>query len=161
MKKTSKLVEIIKETVREVVREELRAVLGKKPLTKENIKHGMSLVDIQNSPTNPYEQGTKPPKRKDFTFSSDPAINKILNETANSQRDEEWKTMGNKEFNRADARSGLASMMGYGDTVAQTGKPSIEQMMPNDRKHVSVDSKLADVLTRDYSELVKKMNEKK
>ena len=69
--------------------------------------------------------------------------------------------MGNKEFNRADARSGLASMMGYGDTVAQTGKPSIEQMMPNDRKHVSVDSKMADVLTRDYSELVKKMNEKK
>ena len=44
MKKTSKLVEIIKETVREVVREELQAVLGKKPLTKENIEHGMSLV---------------------------------------------------------------------------------------------------------------------
>jgi len=121
----------------------------------------MSLVDIQNSPKNPHEQGTQPAKREDFTFTSDPAINKILNETANSQQDEEWKTMGNKEFNREDARSGLASMMGYGDIPAQTGKPSIEQMLPSDRKHVDVGSKMADVLTRDYSTLVKKMNEKK
>ena len=163
MKKTSKLVEIIKETVREVVREELQAALGKKPLTKENIEHGMSLVDIQNSPKNPHEQGTQPAKREDFTFTSDPAINKILNETANAQKDEEWKTMGNKEFNRDDAMGGLAGMMGYGDIAQGTppGKPSVEQMLPNDRKHVQLDSNMADVLTRDYSKLVKKMNEKK
>ncbi len=165
MKKTSKLVEIIKKAVREevrtVVREELKAALGKKSLTKENIEHGINLVDIQNSPKNPHEQGTQKPKKQDFTFSKDPVLNKILNETASEQ--EEWKTMGDKTFNRADAMSGLASKMGYGDVSKGTpaGKPSIEQMLPKDRKHADISNEMANVLTRDYSDLMKKIDEKK
>ena len=54
MKKTEKLLELI----RKVVREEVRAVIkeeltGQKQLTKEAIQHGMNLHDIANSPK-PY-----------------------------------------------------------------------------------------------------------
>jgi len=163
MKKTNKLVEIIKEAVREevrsVVREELKAALGKKSLTKEGISHGMNLVDIANAPENPHEQGTKREKKQDFTFSKDPVLNKILNETAAEKQEDEWKTMGNKTFNRTDAMSGLASKMGYGDMAK--GAPTAQQMIPKDRQHVEVDSNLEKVLTRDYTDLVKAMDRKK
>lgn len=161
MKKTNKLVEIIKEAVREevriVVREELKAALGKKSLTKEGISHGMKLVDIANTPENPHEQGTQKKEKKDFTFSKDPVLNKILNETAASK--DEWKTMGDKPFNRTDAMAGLASKMGYGD-VSQAA-PTIQQMIPKDRQHVEVDNNLEKALTRDYTDLVKAMDKKK
>tara|TARA_B100000287_G_scaffold111933_1_gene104308 strand:+ start:185 stop:676 length:492 start_codon:yes stop_codon:yes gene_type:complete len=159
MKKTNKLVEIIKNAVRDVVREELKEALSEKSLTKENIAHGINLVDLQNAPKNPHEQGTQRKKKQDFTFSKDPVLNKILNETA-AEKDE-WPTLGKKTYNREDARAGLASMMGYGDLSQTTGKPSVEQMLPNDRKHVQVSDDMAEVLTKDYSALMKKVEEKK
>ena len=40
------------------------------------------------------------------------------------------------------------------------GKPTAEQMLPNDRKHVQLDDGMKDILTRDYSQLMKKVDEK-
>ena len=162
MSTSKKLLEIIKKAVREevrtVVREELKEALGtKKELTPEHIKHGMSLAEMANSPKNPYEQGTtaKKKKRKTVEFTKDPVLNKILNETAN----EEWKTMGNKTF--SDGKAGMASMMGMqSPDQAFGGKPSIQQMLPNDRKHVAVSEDMAEILTKDYSALLKKVEEK-
>jgi hypothetical protein len=161
MSKSKKLLEIIKKAVREevrtAVREELREALGtKKELTQEHIKHGMSLTEMANSPKNPYEQGTTAKKkRKTVEFTKDPVLNKILNETAN----EEWKTMGNKTF--SDGKAGMASMMGMqSPDQAFGGKPSIQQMLPNDRKHVAVSEDMAEILTKDYSALLKKVEEK-
>ena len=56
---------------------------------------------------------------------------------------------------------GLAAMMGM-QTPDQMfgGKPSVQQMLPNDRKHVEVSDDMADILTRDYSQLMKKVDEK-
>ena len=158
MKKTNKLVDVIKEAVRAVVREELKEALGEKTLTKENIQHGINLVDLQDTPKNPHEQGTQAPKREDFTFSKDPVLNKILNETAAAK--DEWKTLGNKTYSREDAMSGLASKMGYGD-MQPGGKPTAQQMIPRDRQHVQVDSNLEKALTRDYRDLVKAFDKKK
>ena len=158
MKKTEKLLELI----RKVVREEVRAVIkeeltGQKQLTKEAIQHGMNLHDIANSPKNPYEQGTRKMKKKnDFQFTKDPVLNKVLNETANK---DDWPTMGGKPFE--GGREGLAAMMGMQSPEQMFGgKPSVEQMLPNDRKHVQVDDNMADILTRDYSQLMKKVDEK-
>ena len=39
------------------------------------------------------------------------------------------------------------------------GKPTVEQMLPNDRKHVQVSDDMAEILTKDYSELMKKVDE--
>jgi len=161
MTSSKKLLEIIKKAVREevrtVVREELAAVFSDKKLTSEHISHGLSLTELANTPKNPYEQGkaTSTKKRQSVEFTKDPVLNKILNETAN----EEWKTMGNKTF--TDGRSGMAAMMGL-NTPDQTfgAKPTIAQMLPNDRKHIQVSDEMADILTKDYSALLKKVDEK-
>ena len=51
MKKTEKLLELIRKVVREEVRSVIQEELGsKKKLTKEAIKHGMNLNDIVNAP---------------------------------------------------------------------------------------------------------------
>ena len=161
MTTSKKLLEIIKKAVREEVRtvlkEELAATFGNKKLSSEHIAHGLSLSELANTPKNPYEQGKVKPskKRKSVEFTKDPVLNKILNETAN----EEWKTMGNKTF--TDGRSGMASMMGLNSPDQMFGgKPTIEQMLPNDRKHVQVSDEMADILTKDYSALLKKVDEK-
>jgi|TARA_R110000822_G_scaffold43522_5_gene117420 hypothetical protein len=161
MSTSKKLLEIIKKAVREevrtVVREELKEALGtKKELTPEHIKHGMSLAEMANSPKNPYEQGTtaKKKKRKTVEFTKDPVLNKILNETAN----EEWKTMGGGTF--TNGKAGMASAMGLQSPEQMFGgKPTVEQMLPNDRKHVQVSDDMAEILTKDYSELMKKVDE--
>tara|TARA_R110000772_G_scaffold165362_2_gene276685 strand:+ start:55 stop:555 length:501 start_codon:yes stop_codon:yes gene_type:complete len=160
MTKSKKLLEIIKKAVREeirtVIKEELAAVLGENKLKIEHIDHGLNLTELAKTSKNPYEQGiTAKKKRKNVEFTKDPVLNKILNETA----DEEWKTMGNKTF--TDGRSGMASMMGMqSPDQAFGGKPTIEQMLPNDRKHVQVSDEMADILTKDYSALLKKVDEK-
>lgn len=169
MSKSKKLLEIIKKAVREevrtAVREELNEVLGtKKQLTSEHIAHGMSLTDMAGAPKNPYEQGVKQNKKKStqFEYTKDPVLNKVLNETANSK--ESWPTMGNKTFGGADGKAGLASMMGMQSPDQMFGgKPTVEQMLPSDRKHVEVSEDMADILTRDYSDLMKhpKMQGKK
>ena len=166
MSTSKKLLEIIKKAVREevrtAVREELKEALGtKKKLTSEHIAHGFNLTDMANAPKNPYEQGTRQNKTKktQFEYTKDPVLNKVLNETANSK--EEWPTMGGKTYSGADGRAGLAAMMGM-QTPDQMfgGKPSVQQMLPNDRKHVEVSDDMADILTRDYSQLMKKVDEK-
>ncbi len=167
MSKSKKLLEIIKKAVREevrtAVREELNEVLGtKKKLTSEHIAHGFNLADMASAPKNPYEQGTKTKKAKptQFEYTRDPVLNKILNETANSK--DEWPTMGNKTLSGADGRSGLASMMGMQSPEQMFGgKPTVEQMLPSDRKHVDVSDDVAELLTKDYSALMKKIDEKK
>ena len=67
--------------------------------------------------------------------------------------------MGDRSF--TDGKQGLAAMMGMQSPDQMFGqKPSAEQMLPNDRKHVQLDDNMKDVLTRDYSQLMKKVDEK-
>lgn len=156
MKKTEKLLELIRKVVREEVRAVIKEELGAKPkLTKEAIQHGLNLQDVLNSPKNPYEQGT-PRKKKNFDFTKDPVLNKVLNETAN----EDWPTMGNQAF--TDGRAGLASMMGIESPEQMFGgKPTAQQMLPKDRQHVNVSDDVANALTRDYSQLMKAIDKQK
>jgi len=165
MSTSKKLLEIIKKAVREevrtAVREELKEVLGtKEQLTSEHIKHGFNLTEMAKAPTNPYEQGTRQNKNKpsQFEYTRDPVLNKVLNETANSK--EEWPTMGGQAY--TNGQGGLASAMGMNSPEQMFGgKPTVEQMLPKDRKHVQVSDDVAEMLTKDYSALMKKIDEKK
>ena len=115
---------------------------------------------MASAPQNPYEQGNtdSTKKQKDFEFTRDPVLNKVLNETANAK--DEWKTMGGGAY--TDGKSGLASAMGMGSAEQMFGgKPSAQQMLPNDRKGVQLSDEMADVLTKDYSALMKAIDKKK
>tara|TARA_R110000744_G_scaffold221628_1_gene340617 strand:+ start:295 stop:717 length:423 start_codon:yes stop_codon:yes gene_type:complete len=136
--KKSDLVRII----REVVKREVRSALNEQFGAKKHIK--------QKSITK---------KESVEQFSSDPVLNEVLQQTAG-----EWATMGNRELNSTDAmagKAGLASMMGLESPEQAFGQPTIQQMLPTDRKHVDVNPELEHALTKDYSKLMKAIDKKK
>ena len=94
-------------------------------------------------------------------YSSNPALNEVLQETAT----EAWPTMGNKTLTSADApagKTGLAAVMGMESPDQMFGgKPTVSQMLPDNRKHVEVEPEIEKALTRDYSQLMKAMDKKK
>ena len=147
--KKSDLIKII----REAVRSEVRAVLkeefgGKKSSTNEEFTSMMSHAqDLYKKPN------------KNFT--KNPILNDVLNETAN----DDWPTMGGKTItaNAAPGGSGgLAAMMGMQSTEQVFGlKPTVQQMLPDDKKHVEVSKELETALTRDYSGLMKAIDNKR
>ena len=59
-------------------------------------------------------------------------------------------------------RAGLASMMGMESPDQMFGeKPSVQQMIPDDKKHVEIPDDISTALTRDYSQLMKAIDKKK
>ena len=99
-------------------------------------------------------------KTQKQNFTNDPILNDILNETANTTSD--WPTMGNKTLTSRDA---MVNSLGIGNPDqlfgGNNGKPTAQQMLPNDRKHVEIKPELEKALTRDYSSLMKAIDKKK
>ena len=140
--KKSDLVRVIREVVKREVRSALKEELGNRQPIKEKI--------------------TRKKKEKiTQTFSDNPLLNEVMQETATDT----WTSMGNREFNSTDAlagRAGLASMMGMESPDQVFGqKPTVSQMLPDDRKHVQIKPELEQALTRDYSQLMKAIDKKK
>jgi len=142
--------EVVKREVKSAIKEELKVLKeDKKPDTPKDfskmMEHASSLIDNK-------------PKQE---FTKDKKLNEALNQTATS----EWPTMGNKTFSANDApagKSGMAAMMGMqSPDQAFGGKPTINQMLPDDRKHVEIEPELEQALTRDYSSLMKAIDKKK
>ena len=136
--KKSDLIEVIRKVVRKEVKLALKEELNaSKP--SSNGEFGQMM-----------EHAEQLFEKKDYTDNS--ILNDVLNETANSK--EEWPTMGGKTL--TNGKAGLANIMGMGSPDQMFGgKPSVEQMIPQDRKHIQIDDNLAGVLTRDYSSLMK------
>ena len=151
--KKSDFVKIIREAVRAEMRAVLKEVSGNKKSTVNEFTNVMSHA----------EDLFKPKKKvKNQKFTDNAALNDVLNETANQ---EAWPTMGGKTItanSAAGGKSGLAAAMGLGSMdQAFGGKPSVQQMLPDDKKHVEVPEEVGKALTRDYSELMKAINKKK
>ena len=120
----------LKMAIREVVREEIR--LGLKEIIGE-----------MKQPT----QKKHKPKRKVVEkqdFSTNPIINDVLNETAQS---EEWKTMGGGKYD--SNKMGEVLGKSYGDMMS--GNPNTP---------VTVDGQQPDFLKKDYSKLMKTIDKK-
>ena len=70
--------------------------------------------------------------------------------------------MGNKTLTSRDA---MVNSLGIGNPDqlfgGNNGKPTAQQMLPNDRKHVEIKPELEKALTRDYSSLMKAIDKKK
>ena len=149
--KASDLVKIIRKVVKEEISLAIRKEL--RPIIKE-----VKLKAATKTAKKPVE------KVSSKNFTSDDTLNSILNETAQqlqSERTEEWPTMGNGQMTSENARHGLASLMGMNDPNQMFGgKPSAAQMLPDDRKGAAVPAALEKALTRDYSDLVKAMDKK-
>ena len=138
--KSNKLVSLIKEVVKQEVKKQITDIF----INETNIPKTKPVI--------------KKKKVKEQQFTSDPTLNKILNETA---QQEEYPTLGGGTFDT----SRMTEMLGYGGglgnkevkrEVAAASTIQSAGMNPE-----AAPEHLTNALTRDYSDLMKAINKKK
>jgi len=138
--KSNKLVSLIKEVVKQEVKKQITDIL----INETNIPKAKPVI--------------KKKKVKEQQFTSDPTLNKILNETA---QQEEYPTLGGGTFDS----SRMTEMLGYGSglgnkevkrEVAAASTLQSAGMTPE-----TAPEHLTNALTRDYSGLMKAIDKKK
>ena len=138
--KQGKLVSLIKEVVKQEVKKQITDIL----INETNIPKAKPVI--------------KKKKVKEQQFTSDPTLNKILNETA---QQEEYPTLGGGTFDT----SRMTEMLGYGGglgnkevkrEVAAASTLQSAGMTPE-----TAPEHLTNALTRDYSGLMKAIDKKK
>ena len=138
--KQGKLVSLIKEVVKQEVKKQITDIL----INETNIPKAKPVI--------------KKKKVKEQQFTSDPTLNKILNETA---QQEEYPTLGGGTFDS----SRMTEMLGYGSglgnkevkrEVAAASTLQSAGMTPD-----TAPEHLTNALTRDYSGLMKAIDKKK
>ena len=104
----------------------------------------MAIGEVITELKQPSQQ-TRPKTKKKITekkeFTNNSVLNDVLNETAQA---EEWKTMGDGTFDSSKMNDVMSSQ--YGELM-------------NGNSTVQVDGQQPDFLKKNYSKLVKKMNE--
>jgi hypothetical protein len=140
---------VIREEVQAAVRTEMKRMLSEnKTSHTKTITHGLELEQMANF------QASKRQERK--TFSKDPMLNDLLNETATLPADE-WTTMN---F-RSEMAQAFGGMRGNGDTnvpfvAPQTDLDGRPVNMANEQVAATVNA-----MTKDYSALMKAIDKKK
>lgn len=128
----------MKKTIRQIVREEVAKAIHE-------------VVNELKQPTQSKPQQKNTIENKSFTKNS--ILNEVLNETAAS---EEWKTMSGGTYDSSKAGEVLSSQYGNLMNDKPSGEEVVASMGVDPQK---VDDSVKNALTKDYSALVKKMNE--
>ena len=131
----------------QIIKENRKAV---KPTAKEQTTSLTSLMNEQPT-SNPYEvQGKQKGYEKQTFIKGNEMLNDMLNETA--QQAQEYKSMGGADYTSDMAKNFKAAnpMSAFGN-----GKPTVDNMIPDDRRGRDIPDAVASALTKDYSKLVK------
>ena len=144
MAKTSKLVTLIREMVRQEVKKEVNKIF---------ISEGVKAVSQKTNSVpevlpKPIPKKSKP---KDISYTKNPVLNKILNETAQKNEYDEYPTMTGKTFDS----SRMAEAMGYGNMMggSKEAKREIAAVQTAQAAGVnpeSVPEEVMGALTKDY-----------
>ena len=119
-----------RKTIRQIVREEVAMAIHE-------------VIDELKQPSLSSQSPKKQPIQEKKNFSKNSVLNDVLNETANG---DDWKTLGGSEFT-TDRMNELVGGQ-YGD------------MMKNTPQQVPSSDPMAQFLNKDYSEVLKKSEEK-
>ena len=156
MAKTSKLVSLIKEIVRQEVQKEVREIFikeGMKSMAKQTTLVEDSVVEVLPK--------RKPKPKEKVTYTKNPVLNDILNETANAGEMDEYPTMGGGTFDS----SKMAEAMGYGnmmgDAESRRNVAAIQtaQAAGADTSNKAVQDVMGN-LTKDYSGVMKALKKR-
>ena len=137
MANTTKIISLIREIVRQEVKKEV-----KKIFIKENVKKASV-------------------KSKEVSYTKDPTLNKILNETAQSPEFEEYPNMGEYDT------SNMAELLGYGETPAggdderKRKAAAVQTAQAAGVDPNNVPEEVMGALTRDYRDVMKAIDKKK
>ena len=152
MAKTSKLVTLIREMVKQEVQKEVNKIF-----INEGIK-SMSQRTGNVPEVLPVPKKTKP---EEVSYTKNPTLNKILNETAQGEEFEEYPTMGNKTFDSTR----MAEAMGYGGALGSAeekrkmGAMQTAQAVGADTSKKAVQDVMQD-LTKDYRGVMNALKKK-
>jgi len=150
--KKNELVKIIELVVRKEIKKQLSEIFI-------NDEKEISLSEVISKPKPEVKQ--KPKKQ----YTKNQALNEVLNNTnpLGKSRDEEWPTLGGGVL----GSDNMAEVLGYGDLGRGQNKEKAREVgavQTIKKQGVNVDSVPEDVvnaLTRDYSGLMKAINNKK
>jgi len=154
MAKSQKLVTLIREMVRQEVKKEVNKIFiseGVKAMSQKTD----SVPDILPKPV------PKKSKPKEVSYTSNPTLNKILNETAQSEEFDEYPTMGGKTFDS----SKMAEAMGYGNVMGGNDEVKREMGAAQTAQAAgvnpeSVPEEVMGALTKDYSGVMKALKKR-
>ena len=154
MAKSQKLVTLIREIVKQEVQKEVKKIFiseGAKAMSKDT--NGVSEVLPESVP--------KKSKHKEVRYTKNPTLNKILNETAQSQEFNEYPTMGDKTY----TTSNMAEALGYGGTPFGTDEAkreigAVQTAQAAGVNPESVPEEVMGALTKDYRGVMKALKKR-
>ena len=156
-----KQVKVLETLIRKVVREEIKKGV------KEAIQEAMNPKTDHKKVMKQGMKNVQPVREKREFVKDNPMLNELLNETAMTLGNATETTEQEVSFSSQDAqgfnRSKLANMMGYGDFTPQGQRESVAQQTAQSMG-MSMDDlpdAVSKALTKDYSGLMKKIDEKK
>ena len=140
------LVKIIQEAVRREVKKEVGKIFIKEESSSK-------LSDI-------IPEASEPKEEKQYTKNE--ALNKVLNETVGLAKSEkqtgEYPTLGGGTFDS----SRMSELMGYGKSEeVKRDMVAVDTLQKAGKSVSDVPDHVTNALTRDYSKLMNKMNEKR
>jgi len=154
MSNTKKIMGLIREIVKQEVQKEVRKIL-----ISEGAKAISSNVnDVPEVLSKPVPKKSKP---EEVSYTKNPTLNKILNETAQGDEFEEYPTMGNKTFDSTR----MAEAMGYGGIAGSAedkrkmGAMQTAQAAGADTSNKAVQDVMGD-LTKDYRGVMNALKKK-
>ena len=156
MAKSNKLANLIRELVKQEV---------KKQVTEIFIKEGVKSMTESVSKNDVMEvlPKRKPKPKKEVTYTKNPVLNDILNETANAGTDEfdEYPTMSGKPFDstRMAEAIGYGGMLGDAESRRKQAAIQTAQAVGADTNNEAVQNVMKD-LTRNYSDVMKAVDKK-
>ena len=150
--KKNKLVKMLREIIKREVQKEV-----KKIFFSEGMKVPSNKI-VNDVP----EVLPKPKNREEVSYTKNPMLNKVLNETAQQNEMEEYPTMGGGTFDSTK----MAQAIGYGNTMGSAedkrkmGAIQTAQAAGVDTSNKAVQDVMGD-LTRDYRDVMKAIDKKK
>ena len=156
-----KQVKALETLIRKIVREEIKRGVPKAIQEAMNPKTDHKKVMKQGI------KNVQPVQEKKEFVKDNPMLNDILNETARTLGSTTETTEQEVSFTSQDApgfnRSNLASMMGYEDFTPEGRRQSVAQQTAQSMGMTMDDlpDAVSNALTKDYSGLMKKLDEKK
>jgi len=144
MAKSNKLANLIRELVKQEV---------KKQVTEIFIKEGVKSMTESASKNDVMEvlPKRKPKPKKEVTYTKNPVLNDILNETANANELDEYPTMSGKPFDtsRMAEAMGYGNMLGDAESRRKAGAVQTAQSAGVDPNNPAVEEVMG-ALTKDY-----------
>ena len=164
--KKNELIKIIETAVRKEVKKQMNEIFIKE-------ENSSSLTELVSKPLTekefkkPIRKQYKTKPKKEINYTSNKALNKVLNETVGGvpQGEGGYETMGGGIYDTSKINDVLGGASGLGNTAqSKEIKREIAAVDSIKKAGVSVDQvpdHVTNALTRDYSDVMKAINNKK